>query len=188
MYIAREKRADKIAEYILYLWQLEDLIRALEFDPERMYTALIEPMAVADEEKENRILLWYVELGNLLKREGKESSGHLEHTLHLMADLQSLHSQLLKSKAGDRYRTLYARLEPELPRLKASVGMDGVSDVEICFRSLYAVMLYRMKGDTTKESSISDVIELISPLVGELARTFHLAEHGELDIWGEKIP
>ena len=46
-----------------------------------------------------------------------------------------------------------------------------------------SAMLYRMKGDKTKESSISDVIELVSPVIGELARIFHLAEIGELDIW-----
>ena len=31
MYIAQSKRKENIAEYILYLWQLEDLLRALQF-------------------------------------------------------------------------------------------------------------------------------------------------------------
>lgn len=186
MYITSQKRATNIAEYILYLWQLEDLLRALEFSPERIYTTLVEPLGENDEEKENKILIWYVELGNLLKQEGKAESGHLDHTLHLIADLQSMHIQLLKSKAGEKYRALFARLEPELPGLRSALGKDGVSDIEICFRALYAVMLYRIKGDKTKENSISDVIEFISPLVGELAGIFTLAEHGELDIWDEK--
>ena len=47
-------------------------------------------------------------------------------------------------------------------------------------------MLYRIKGDNTKESSISDAIELVSPVIGELARIFHLTENGELDIWEQK--
>ena len=34
MYIAQRKRKENIAEYILYLWQLEDLLRALQFSPE----------------------------------------------------------------------------------------------------------------------------------------------------------
>ena len=33
MYIAQSKRKENIAEYILYLWQLEDLLRALQFSP-----------------------------------------------------------------------------------------------------------------------------------------------------------
>ncbi|WP_418662065.1 DUF4924 family protein, partial [Alistipes communis] len=34
MDIAKTKRRENIAEYILYLWQLEDLLRALQFSPE----------------------------------------------------------------------------------------------------------------------------------------------------------
>ena len=34
MDIALAKRRENIAEYILYLWQIEDLLRALQFSPE----------------------------------------------------------------------------------------------------------------------------------------------------------
>ncbi len=186
MYIAQRKRSENIAEYILYLWQLEDLLRAMQFSPEAIYAKLVAPVAAEDPEAGSRLLLWYVEIGNLLRQEGKEKSGHLDHTLHLIADLQRLHGELPDAPGGERYRELYAKLQPELPRLRELMGKEDVSDVELAFRALYAVMLYRIKGDKTKESSISDVIELVSPLVGELARVFNLAERGELDIWEEK--
>lgn len=32
MIIARQKRKENIAEYLLYMWQVEDLIRANKFD------------------------------------------------------------------------------------------------------------------------------------------------------------
>ena len=32
MIIARRKRKENIAEYLLYMWQVEDLIRANNFD------------------------------------------------------------------------------------------------------------------------------------------------------------
>lgn len=186
MYIARTKRKENIAEYILYLWQLEDLLRALQFSPEAIYSQLVAPAGEEDPESSSALLLWYIELGNLLRQEGKAESGHLDHTLHIVGELQQLHDNLLKAPAGERYRELWAAVSPEIPRLRAMLGKDDISSVEIMFRALYAVMLYRIKGDKTKESSISDVIELVSPLVGELARIFHLAEHGELDIWDEK--
>ena len=43
MDIAQQKRKENIAEYILYLWQLEDLLRALQFSPEAIYSTLIKP-------------------------------------------------------------------------------------------------------------------------------------------------
>ena len=173
MYIAQAKRKENIAEYILYLWQLEDLLRALRFSPEAIWSQLVAPQIPGDEERQNNLLMWYMDVGSLLREEGKEKTGHLDHTLHLIGDLNNLHEQLLQAPAGEHYRELYARLQPELPRLRQLIA----------FRTLCAAMLYRMKGDKTKESSISDVIELVSPVIGELARIFHLAEIGELDIW-----
>lgn len=188
MYIAQAKRKENIAEYILYLWQLEDLLRAMQFSPEAIYSQLVKPAGIGDPEIENALLLWYIDIGSLLREEGKEKGGHLEHTLHLINDLQNLHTELMRSPAGVRYRELYEQLAPELPRLREAMGKEDMSDVELMFRALYAVMLYRIKGDKTKESSISDVIELMSPVIGELARIFHIAERGELDIWNEKTP
>ena len=183
MYIAQAKRKENIAEYILYLWQLEDLLRALRFSPEAIWSQLVAPQIPGDEERQNNLLKWYMDVGSLLREEGKEKTGHLDHTLHLIGDLNNLHEQLLQAPAGEHYRELYAHLQPELPRLRQLIGRQEISDTELAFRTLYAAMLYRMKGDKTKESSISDVIELVSPVIGELARIFHLAEIGELDIW-----
>ncbi len=36
MLIAREKRKTNIAEYILYMWEIEDLIRANGFDIDKI--------------------------------------------------------------------------------------------------------------------------------------------------------
>ena len=129
--------------------------------------------------------MWYVDLGSLLREEGKTRSGHLDHTLHLIADLNDLHTELLKAPAGARYRALYARLQPELPRLRALIGKADLSDTELAFRVLYAAMLYRIKGDDAHRKAVTDSLELVSPVIGELARIFHLVEKGELDIWKE---
>lgn len=183
MYIARAKRKENIAEYILYLWQLEDLMRALQFSPQAVWSQLVSNQSSEDPEQQNSLLMWYMDFGSLLREEGKSQSGHLDHTIHLISDLQSLADELTKAPAGKRFRELYERLKPELPRLRELTGKSDISDIELCFRALYAAMLYRIKGDKTKESSISDVIELVSPLIGELARIFHRTENGELDIW-----
>ena len=123
MDIAKAKRRENIAEYILYLWQLEDLLRALQFSPEAIFSTLIAPRKDIGEEQKHVFLLWYMDLANLLRQEGKEEKGHLEHTLHLIQDLHDLHLQLMKLPVGAHYRQTYARLEPELPRLR-SVLLD----------------------------------------------------------------
>lgn len=182
MDIAKAKRRENIAEYILYLWQLEDLLRALQFSPEAVFSTLIAPRKdIADAEK-HMFLLWYMDLANLLHEEGKDEKGHLEHTLHLIADLHNLHLQLMKLPVGEHYRRTYAHLEPELPRLREILGNPGMSDTELAFRALYAAMLYRIKGEGDK-SAVSDTLEYISPVIAELAAMYRKVETGEVDLF-----
>ena len=181
MDIALAKRRENIAEYILYLWQIEDLLRALQFSPEAIYSQLIAPRGIEEGQRHN-YLLWYMDIANLLHQEGKDEKGHLEHTLHLIGDLHDLHLQLMKLPAGAHYRQTYARLEPLLPRLREVMGNPGMSDTELCFRALYATMLYRIKGEGDK-SAVADTIEFISPVIGELAAMHGKVERGEIDLF-----
>lgn len=183
MLIAQQKRRENIAEYILYLWQLEDLLRALQFSPEAIYSQLVAPNDV-DEEQKQTIFMWYMDIVALLRKEGKEESGHLEHTLHLIADMHNLHLQLLSLPAGERYRSLLVRLTPEMPRLRVLFGKDDISDTELCFRALYAVMLYRIRGNGG-ERAIADTLEVISPVIAELASVYGKVERGEIDLFKE---
>ena len=50
MDIAQSKRKENIAEYILYLWQLEDLLRAMQFSPEAIYSQLVAPRQIDEEQ------------------------------------------------------------------------------------------------------------------------------------------
>ncbi len=177
MDIAQQKRKENIAEYILYLWQLEDLLRALQFSPEAILSTLIRPRELKAEEQQ-MLLAWYMELAQLLIEEKREESGHLSHTLHLIRDMHDMHLRLLKEADAAPYRERFARLEPHLPALRTLLGKDNVSDTELCFRALYAAMLYRIKGEG--ESVVADTIEVVSPVVAMLAEYYHKVERGEI--------
>ncbi len=182
MDIARVKRDENVAEYILYIWQLEDLLRALQFSPEAVFNTLVAPRD-ADEKWRLAALEWYMEIAELLQKEDKAEGGHLDHTLHIIADLNDLHLTLLQQPAGRRYRELFSHLEPELPRLRTTLGRTDVSDIELAFRALYAAMLYRIKG--ANEAVADEAVTLISPVVAMLSDTYHKVERGEIDIYKE---
>ena len=181
MDIAQSKRRENIAEYILYLWQVEDLLRALQFSPEAVYTQLIAPRQIPEQQR-HIYLLWYMDIVNLLREEGKETQGHLSHTLHLIADLHDLHLRLMQLPAGERYRTLRARLEPQMPSLRLVLADGDMSDTELCFRALYAAMLYRIKGQGER-TAVTDTVEYISPVIAELASVYGKVERGEIDLY-----
>ncbi|MBQ2363932.1 MAG: DUF4924 family protein [Alistipes sp.] len=183
MLIALQKRKENIAEYILYLWQIEDLLRALQFSPEAIYSTLVARIEGADEQQKENIFNWYMQIVELLRKEGKEEKGHLEHTLHLIADLHNLHLQLMKLPAGDHYRLTYSRMAAEIPQLRTILDDSDISDTELAFRALYAAMLYRIKGGG--ERAIEDTLAVISPTIGELAAIYGKVERGELNLFEE---
>ena len=181
MLIALQKRRENIAEYILYLWQVEDLLRALQFSPEAIYSTLVARIEGADEQQKENIFNWYMQIVELLRKEGKEAQGHIDQTLHLVNDLHNLHLQLMKLPVGEHYRVTYARLAAELPRLRTILDNDDISDTELCFRALYAAMLYRIKGGG--ERAIEDTLAVISPAIGELAAMHGKVERGEINLF-----
>ena len=181
MLIALQKRNEISAEYILYLWQVEDLLRALQFSPEAIYRTLVDRIEGADEQQKENIFNWYMQIVDLLRKEGKESQGHIDHTLHLVADLHNLHLQLMKLPVGEHYRSTYSRLAPELPRLRTIIEKEEMSDTELCFRALYAAMLYRIKGGG--ERAIEDTLAVVSPAIGELAAIYGKVERGEINLF-----
>ncbi len=180
MDIAQAKRKENIAEYILYLWQIEDLLRALQFSPEAVYSQLVGPRDMPQEQK-RVFLMWYMDIADLLRKEGKEQSGHLDHTLHLIADLHNLHLQLLSLPVGREYREKYARLAPYIPTLRTILGREATNDTELCFRALYAAMLYRIKGEG--EKAVEDTLEYVSPAIAELSAMYRKVERGEVDLF-----
>ncbi len=187
MYIARQKRKENIAEYILYLWQLEDLLRALEFSPEAIYSRLVEPCTGLSAAQQQELFLWYMELADLLRSEGKERQGHLDHTLHLIRDLEELHSRLLTLPEGKEYAAAFAALAPELPTLKERLGDASISDLEALFRALYLAMIHRLDGGDRPDQQqfIADVLEAVSPVVARLAALYRRVEEGEIDLFPE---
>lgn len=186
MLTAKAKRKENIAEYILYLWQLEDLLRALDLNESRIKTTLTDPLTL-DEGQKQMLLFWYIDMVNLLKSEGKSERGHLDHTLHLIGELYDMHLALLSSQAGASYVPLFLELAPHLETLRKRLDNDKCNDIELCFRALYGVMLQRMKSPSQYDK---DVLELISPVVATLSHLFLKVERGEVDIYkgsgGEK--
>ena len=180
MDIAQAKRKENIAEYILYLWQIEDLLRALQFSPEAVYSQLVAPRNLPPDQGQI-FLLWYMDIANLLREEGKEQSGHLDHTLHLIADMHNLHLQLMELPVGKEYRQKFAHLAPYLPTLRTIIGKSDISDTELCFRALYAAMLYRIKGKG--EKAVADTLEYVSPVIAELSAMYRKVERGEVDLF-----
>ena len=68
MFIASQKRKDNIAEYLLYMWQIEDIIRANGLDIDRIKANVIDKFQLNDEQRK-QMIEWYESLIDMMRRE-----------------------------------------------------------------------------------------------------------------------
>ena len=95
MIIAEQKRKENIAEYLLYMYQVEDMIRANKLDLESIEKTLISKFDVPYEVKRD-MREWYKSLIQMMHDEKKEESGHLSKLEDLAGQLFTLHHKILK--------------------------------------------------------------------------------------------
>ena len=70
MFTASEKKRENIAEYLLYMWQIEDLIRANELNLEKIDENIINKYSNLDEGQKKQLHEWYESLIDMMRREG----------------------------------------------------------------------------------------------------------------------
>ena len=147
-------KKDNIAEYILYLWQLEDYLRAF---PEQAETT----------QELN-------ELNEMMHREGVTETGHVQLANNALDELEELHSQLLNEDA--MYRAAIIRLQPSLNLLKAKTDQPTMSDIEACFTLLYQIMLLRLQKKEISAETAS-VQQQATALLQFLSRTYYNSDN-----------
>jgi hypothetical protein len=168
MLIAKKKRKENIAEYILYMWQIEDLLRALNFDKDLIYRTLVDPVDVSDEKKQE-ILYWYLGIIDLLKEEKKEDFGHNYHSLHVIKELNNLHLSLLEKDS--KYKELFRAAEDDIVLFREK-SAEKTSDIEIAFDALYAKLLLKMKHEQISAET-SAAFDRITAMIAYLSAIFH---------------
>lgn len=180
MFIAKEKRKTNIAEYILYMWQVEDLIRAHQFNIDLIETNLISQYSQPNKTK-NDIREWYADLILMMHEEGIRKLGHLSFLRTLMDDLAGFHMRLLNNGDEKLYHQLYLQASQYINELKSKSGENATNDVETCMNALYGLLLLRLqKKEVSKETE--QAMSTLSKMIAVLSRKFLEAERGEREI------
>ena len=143
MFIAQELRKNSIAEYLLYMWQVEDIIRAYGCSLSRIRKEYIDSFELDDEQKEEE-LDWWGNLVRMMNQEGCREQGHLQINKIVVQDLTELHAQLLQSSKFPFYNTEYYKVLPFIVELR-NRGDKDLTEIETCLNALYGVMMLRLQ-------------------------------------------
>ena len=183
MFIAKELRKKSIAEYLLYMWQIEDIIRAMGCSLPLIRKAYISKFTdYTDEQKEDEID-WFGNLVRMMNEEGKRDQGHLNINDIIVRDLVDLHQRLLQSNKFPIYNAEYYKVLPFIVELRGK-GDKNISEIETCLDALYGIMMLRMqKKEISPETE--HAIKEISIFIGMLSDYYLKNETEGLD-FGEE--
>ncbi len=180
MLVAQQKRKENVAEYLLYMFQIEDIIRAFKFDIEEIDKSLVSQYK-EDYSVKREIREWYKSIITMLKENNLEKSGHIPMVQGLMNSLNDIHLSMLKKKDEQEYIELNAACRPAIEELKLKSGDPEKNDIEVCLNGLYGLLMLKIQQKTINPET-EKAFDNISKLIALLSMRFHEIEEGRKEL------
>lgn len=167
MFISQQLRKKSIAEYVLYMWQVEDLIRAYGCSLSRIKNEYVSQFSDYTDEQRSELVDWYGDLIRMINQEGKREKGHLQINQIVVQDVSDLHAQLLQSSKFPFYNAEYYKVLPFIVELR-NRGSKDVGEIETCLNALYGTMMLRLQKKPISPETANAVKE-ITTFIGKLS-------------------
>ena len=180
MFISQKLQKENIAEYLLYMWQVEDLIRANGLDIDKLQESYLNRFKLegreADAQRE-----WYENLIEMMRSEGVQEKGHLQINKSVITMLNDLHNELLKSPKHPYYSAAYYKALPYIVELRNRSNTRDECEIENCFDAMYGLMMLRLQGKPVSEDT-KKAMEDISRFLAMLAEYYKKDKKGEVEL------
>ncbi|MEX2335960.1 MAG: DUF4924 family protein [Fulvivirga sp.] len=165
MNIAERKKEKNISEYIIHMYQTEDLIRVYEFDMGQIREYVIKHIPAEAGEKE-KISQWYEDIMGKMKQERIEKKGHLKEVQQYVDQLSVLMDDLKDS--DDEFKKIYKISQPHIEETIQFSDGKIKQEVQACLNGIYGLLLARMNGRQVPEelmegiNAFGDVLSYLS--------------------------
>jgi hypothetical protein len=183
MLIARQKRKENLAEYILYMWQLEDMLRALHMDIHQVERHVVSAFRV-DESTHREMLDWYDNLIEMMKREEITAAGHLQVVRNMLNELEELHLHLLEQH-DPYYLHLHAEASAHLREFRHKSALPAEApDAEVALQALYGHLMLKLQKKEIHPSTLQ-AMETFSRMIAHLAAHYKQMEEENSNTLGK---
>lgn len=147
---------NNLVEYILYLWQMEDIIRAFNFDIDAIEKNYVNP-TVQDEVLARRETTKIQMLAIQMHEEKVVKKGHPERTLRYMAELESLHQLILNEAQDKDYLAIHKKAIPFIEDfIKNKSGNPKMPHTEACLSIMYGLLMLRLqKAEISQDTQVA---------------------------------
>jgi hypothetical protein len=179
MTIAEKKRSENIVEYLLFLWQMEDLARAAGFEEHALDDFILN--SVTDDTSFEAEKNWVKALMVSMKNERVQQKGHVSEVSEIMTELTLLHMQLLSVIDDKKYQAVYSKAQPALQDFIKKSQVNASNEVEAALTALYGWLLLRRQGTEISEAT-QEAMQLFGQFLGNLAAQYKRMKAGEMNI------
>lgn len=179
MLIARQKQKENIAEYVLYMYQIEDLIRAYDFNLEAIMENFVKPQ-LTDLSLEDEYKNWYRDLISQIKSQRIEKQGHLHDLKDILVEISYLHNTLLNLANDEKYRTLVETGTPFIDEFKDRSNLKDKNNIEVLFHAMYMKLLLKLQGKEISAET-EEAFDSMRIQLAYLAKAYHKMKGGDLD-------
>ncbi len=171
MIIAEQKKKENIVEYIIYLRQIQDLLRSMNFDFAKIKNELVANYNT-DYETKIRIENWYRNISKELTDKNFVAVGDIDEIKNTIALLEDLHQKLLKDPQEHKHKELYKWAEPNIAKFRTLSRSQHKSDVEVCIDAVYSLFLLKLQKKPISEETMQAMQTFIN-LLTYIARKYH---------------
>lgn len=185
MLIAKLKKETNIIEYVLYMFQIEDIVRSFKFDMNLINQHIIQQYEQPESVK-LEIKSWYQNLIDTMKAEQIEQSGHMQRLSETISGLDLLHNTLLTTIQDKEYQKLYEIAKSPMQELVRKSGGKGTKhEIEIALNGLYGLLVLRLKKETIGSETEKEMAKITS-LLAHLNHQYFQMKMGKLSLSQEK--
>ena len=177
MQLAEQKKKTNIIEYLLLMYQMEDLVRSCQLDLDVLVKKFIQPH-ISDPLLVEDYKRWYDSIIRDLKIFKREKQGHISDVYEIQMELFYLHNSLLTVTPNDNYIKLYGEIQPLINEFRDKTPLQ-LNDVDLCIYALYMKLQLKLQGkeiSTETETAFDGMRKLLT----SLAKAYHKMKSGDV--------
>ncbi|MBU2019237.1 MAG: DUF4924 family protein [Bacteroidetes bacterium] len=179
MLIAQQKLKENIAEYVLYMYQVEDIIRAYKFDLDTLMEVYVQK-TISNSSFTSSYREWYKDLVQKMISQKIEKSGHLLELQEILMEISYLHNTLINLTGDHKYKDIFERANPFIEEFKDRSNLKEKNHVEIAFHALYMKLLLKLQGKEISAES-EEAFDAMRMMLAYLAKAYGSMKQGDMD-------
>lgn len=183
MLIAEEKKKENIAEYVIYMFQIQDMIRACDFNREKIIRKVVTPQTPKESMRES--IQWFDDIIEEMERRNLEKTGNVTPINEVLNELIYVHSTLIDVVKNKTYLAIYQNAQSVIEEFQKKSDLKDKHPVEVAFHALYMKLLLRLKNKPISESS-EEGFQKMTKLLTFIGKGYHQMKEGNMKMFEVK--